>query len=100
MPKKKDNSTKASTVKNRFSRLPIKGEKAMRGQPLYYDELKKSLNLKLTPTAKKILSELAKKTNLSRSEFQERLLRQVGNDEALFDDVVNLVNQFSTDISR
>lgn len=88
------NSQNPDSGENRFSRLPVKGKKAMRGQPLYYEELKQSLNLKLTPTAKKIFSELAKKTNLSRSEFQERLLRQIGNDEALFDDVVNLVNQF------
>lgn len=93
---KKVNSEKPDPQKNRFSRLPVKGEKAMRGKPLYYDELKQSINLKLTPTAKKVLSDLAYETQLSRSEFEERFLRQVGEDKVLFGSIVELVNDFSS----
>jgi hypothetical protein len=41
----------------------------------FYDEHKKRGQLSLTPTAWAILSALAKKAGLSRSEFIERLAR-------------------------
>jgi hypothetical protein len=41
----------------------------------FYDEHKKRGQLSLTPTAWAILSTLAKKAGLSRSEFIERLAR-------------------------
>ncbi|WP_390370064.1 ribbon-helix-helix protein, CopG family [Crinalium epipsammum] len=42
-----------------------------------YDELKKSLNLKLTPTAIRKLENLAIQYQLSRSELIERVLRGI-----------------------
>jgi hypothetical protein len=36
-----------------------KGKKRMRGEPVYHDELKKSLNLTVTPTGASGLEEIA-----------------------------------------
>lgn len=46
-----------------------------KGEPELYDEKKKPLNLALTPTAAKMLDELAAKVGLTRSEFVERVAR-------------------------
>lgn len=54
---------------------PRKGEKAMRGKPQVYDELKKDATFSLTPTAIDSLTELAKKFECSRSELIERFAR-------------------------
>jgi hypothetical protein len=51
------------------------GIKCIRGEPLYYSELKKRISLTLTPTAIEQLSRLADATELSRSELLERYLR-------------------------
>jgi hypothetical protein len=51
-------------------------QKRTRGQGVFYDEPKSAkINLALTPTAKKMLIELAKSSKLSASEFMERWLR-------------------------
>lgn len=47
----------------------------MRGKPVFYDEVKKTINLKLTPTAIEKLSTKAQDFNLSRSEFLEQFIR-------------------------
>jgi hypothetical protein len=56
-------------------RLPCKDKKCLRGEPIYYEELKKSLNLTLTPTAIEKLNNLAMEQGISRSEVVERWLR-------------------------
>ncbi len=56
-------------------RLPCKDKKCLRGEPIYYEELKKSLNLTLTPTAIEKLNNLAMQQGISRSEVVERWLR-------------------------
>jgi Ribbon-helix-helix protein, copG family len=54
-----------------------KGQKCIRGQSLYYDELKKRITLTLTPTVIKKLSVIADEQGLSRSEYLERLIREM-----------------------
>ena len=66
MPRKKPEFSK---------RVLDKKKRANRGEALYYDEVKEKLNLTLTPTAKKLLGELAKKNKLSRSEWIERVIK-------------------------
>ena len=56
-------------------RLPCKDKKCLRGEPIYYEELKKPLNLTLTPTAIEKLNNLAMQQRISRSEVVERWLR-------------------------
>ncbi len=52
-----------------------KGQKCNRGEPIFYDELKKPVNFTLTPTAVEKLNKLAIDAGLSRSEYLERWLR-------------------------
>ena len=52
-----------------------KGTPCRRNKPIYYDEVKKNINLMLTPTALSILEELATQMKISRSEVIERWLR-------------------------
>jgi hypothetical protein len=52
-----------------------KGQKCLRGQPIYYEEVKKSINLTLTPSSITKLTKIAEKMNLSRSEAVEQILR-------------------------
>lgn len=52
-----------------------KGTPCRRNKPIYYDEVKKNINLMLTPTALRILEELATQMKISRSEVIERWLR-------------------------
>jgi metal-responsive CopG/Arc/MetJ family transcriptional regulator len=52
-----------------------KGIKNKRGIPELWDELKKRVNISLTPTAIKGLDKLAKQKDLSRSELVERIGR-------------------------
>lgn len=56
-------------------RKTLANKKRMRGEPVFYDEVKKTINLKLTPTAIKKLTTEAKDFNLSRSEFLEQFIR-------------------------
>lgn len=53
----------------------LKGIARRRGQPIMYDEVKESWNLKITPTAKRLITEAAKLKNFSASEFIERWAR-------------------------
>jgi hypothetical protein len=49
----------------------------MRGQPEYYDEIKKIASFSITPTAIEGLKKLSSDLNLSRSEMIERIGRGV-----------------------
>ncbi|WP_414545302.1 ribbon-helix-helix protein, CopG family [Nostoc sp. CCY0012] len=51
------------------------GTPCRKGKPIYYEEVKKNINLTLTPTALNRLKELAIKMKISRSEVVERWLR-------------------------
>jgi hypothetical protein len=53
----------------------LKGVARRRGEPIMYDEVKVNWNLKITPTAKKLISDAAKLENFSASEFIERWAR-------------------------
>ncbi len=52
-----------------------KGKRTSKGYPELYDEVKKRVNLSLTPTAIAGLDELAQELDLSRSEFVEQVGR-------------------------
>jgi uncharacterized Rossmann fold enzyme len=55
-----------------------KGKKRMRGEPVYHDELKKSLNLTVTPTGARTIEEIAQELGLSsKSELVDRIGRRV-----------------------
>jgi metal-responsive CopG/Arc/MetJ family transcriptional regulator len=54
-----------------------KGFKKAKGEPAYWDEMKKRYTIALTPTAIKQLDELAKQRELSRSELVERIGRGI-----------------------
>ncbi len=54
-----------------------KGFKKAKGEPAYWDEVKRSLNLTLTPTAIDGLQALANEKELSRSELVERIGRGI-----------------------
>ena len=55
-----------------------KGKKRMRGEPVYHDELKKSLNLTVTPTGARGLEEIAQELGLkSKSELIDRIGRRI-----------------------
>lgn len=56
-----------------------KGKPCKKGQPVLHDELKKSINLMLTPTALARLQELAVEMKTSRSEVVEWFLREVAS---------------------
>ena len=53
----------------------LKGVARRRGEPIMYDEVKVNWNLKITPTAKKLISDAAILENFSASEFIERWAR-------------------------
>ena len=57
--------------------MPKKDLNITKGEPELYDEKKKPPNLALTPTAAKMLDELATKMGLTRSEFVERIARGI-----------------------
>lgn len=51
-----------------------KGKKRMRGEPVYHDELKKSLNLTVTPTGAEGLETITQELGLrSKSELVDRI---------------------------
>jgi hypothetical protein len=55
-----------------------KGKKRVRGEPVYHDELKKSLNLTVTPTGARGLEEIAQELGLkSKSELVDQIGRRV-----------------------
>lgn len=53
----------------------LEGTARRRGEPIMYDEVKISWNIKITPTAKQLISEEAKLKHFSPSEFIERWAR-------------------------
>lgn len=58
---------------------PRKGQKALRGKPLFYNEKKNKHNVNLTNTSWNLLGKLSASVGLSRSEWLERHLRVVGD---------------------
>lgn len=55
-----------------------KGKKRMKGEPVYHDEVKKSLNLTVTPTGARGLEELAQEFGLkSKSELVDQIGRRI-----------------------
>ena len=51
-----------------------RGKKRVKGEPVYHDELKKSLNLTVTPTGAQGLEELAEELGLkSKSELVDHI---------------------------
>jgi len=55
-----------------------KGKKRTRGEPVYHDELKKSLNLTVTPTGAQGLEKLAEELGLqSKSELVDKIGRRL-----------------------
>jgi hypothetical protein len=69
-------STKNKEKSSFRKKLPHKGKKCKRGEPLNpYGELKKRLSVTLTSTAIKNLSLVAEQEGLSYSEVLERVLR-------------------------
>jgi hypothetical protein len=64
--------------KQSYERKPShKGIACRKGEPIFWNELKKRLNLSLTPTAIANLTKIAEAENISRSEALERILRGV-----------------------
>jgi hypothetical protein len=53
------------------------GEKSMRGEPEYYNELKEIATFSLTPTGKSGINSLSRIRSLSMSEFIERIGRGI-----------------------
>lgn len=66
---------KKQTEVKHFSKQAHPGTKCVRGEPLYYSQLKNRISLTLTPSAIARLSEIADAVGLSRSELLERYLR-------------------------
>jgi hypothetical protein len=56
-------------------KLSHKGKACRRDQPINHDELKKPINLMLTPLAREKFNQMAIQSGLSRSEILERWLR-------------------------
>ncbi|MGF1990129.1 MAG: hypothetical protein RMY62_020005 [Nostoc sp. ZfuVER08] len=54
-----------------------KGQKGQKDVPELYDEVKKRVNLALTPTGIEGLDAIAESMDLSRSEFVERIGRKL-----------------------
>lgn len=68
---------------NKNYRMPkgyLKGKERRRGKPLKYNEKIEKCNLNLTPTAKQVLSNLARQKGISMSEVIERWLRSEHSD--------------------
>ncbi|MBD2249462.1 hypothetical protein [Nostoc sp. FACHB-888] len=69
--------TAKKAKKYKMPKEHLKGVRRRRGEPIMYDEVKVNWNLKITPTAKKLISDAAKLENFSASEFIERWARAV-----------------------
>ncbi|MDZ7955889.1 hypothetical protein [Nostoc sp. DedQUE09] len=67
--------TTKKTEKYQMPKEHLKGIPRRRGEPIMYDEVKGNWNIKITPTAKKLISDAAKLENFSASEFIERWAR-------------------------
>lgn len=78
-PKKEEKKKKKPVEKTEKYEMPkehLKGIARRRGKPIMYDEVKKSWNIKITPTAKNLITEESKRLDLSPSELIERLVRK------------------------
>jgi hypothetical protein len=64
-----------SKNKHKMPKGYLKGKARRRGAPLVHDEVKRNINLTLTPTAIELISAAAKADGFSRSEFIERWAR-------------------------
>lgn len=73
----KTNSKKSKVRESREKKIICKGLKSLRGQPEFYDELKKIVSVSLTPTAIEGLNNLSRAYMISRSELIERIGRYV-----------------------
>ena len=60
-----------------YSLPPKGGSKRVRGEPVLYDEVKQTMNTKLTPTVIHKLEDLAIQYQISRSEVIERVFRGI-----------------------
>lgn len=54
----------------------MRGTRRERGEPIMYDQMKESWNIKITPIARSLIKDAAKKSNCSPSEFIERWARK------------------------
>jgi hypothetical protein len=70
-------SKNRKTVRQPHQKKPSPRGKSLRGQPELYDELKKSTTVALTATATAGLDQLAAAMGISRSEFVERIGREI-----------------------
>lgn len=75
-PPKEPAKKKKKTDKYEMPEGHLKGTARKKGDPIMYDELKVSWNIKMTPTAKKLIIEAAKKAHVSPSELIERWARK------------------------
>ena len=57
--------------------MPKKGQKTLRGRPEKWDELKKRVNMTLTPTGINGLDVIAASLGLNRSELVEQIGRGI-----------------------
>ncbi len=55
--------------------MPRRGQKSNKGQPELYDEVKKRVNITITPTGWDRLDDLAWSRRLSKSELIEQIAR-------------------------
>ena len=55
--------------------MPRRGQKSSKGQPELYDEVKKRVNITITPTGWDRLDDLAWSRRLSKSELIEQIAR-------------------------
>ncbi|HYX16201.1 MAG TPA: hypothetical protein VE944_17890 [Nostoc sp.] len=61
----------------RENKIICQGLKSLRGQPEFYDELKKVVSVSLTPTAIEGLNNISRAYMISRSELMEQIGRHV-----------------------
>ena len=87
MAKKKTDKLKREN-KLSYRQNFYKGQKAQRGKPIYYDEVKERISVMLTPTSINILNIVAEAEGLSRSEYLERLLRKIGSAKQLIKQIL------------
>jgi hypothetical protein len=67
---------KKNTERHKMPKGYLEGKARRRKIPLIHDELKRNINLTLTPTAIDLISADAKAAGFSRSEFIERWARE------------------------
>ena len=70
-------SKKSKVREPRENKIICQGLKSLRGQPEFYDELKKVVSVSLTPTAIEGLNNISRAYMISRSELMEQIGRHV-----------------------